>query len=267
MDSGGRLAGKAAAVPPDGVRTEVSRRPTGKPGTGDPDRNPETQTRVRRWIRLSARLYPSPWRQRYGAEFDALLEDTRPTLKNAVDVVWGALEMHMNMLTFSKLAVLCGVCGAILAALMAVRMPDKYVSEAIIRVSGDGQGLRLFRDEVLPRALNPTHDVSITNTNTRSTRSNEFDFTVRYSGGDAARTEITGDQIVFRIVKANFLEGIKAHPRLQVRLLSPPKLADSLDRPNRPLITALGFGAGLLLASLAAAARRLLRHVRPASFY
>lgn len=222
---------------------------------------------MRRWIRIASRLYPSRWRRRYGAEFDALLEDTRPTLKNALDVAWVALEMHMNMLTFSKLAVLCGVTGAILAAVMAVRMPDKYVSEAVIRVSGDGQSLRFFHDRVLPRALGPKPDFSITNPYSGAGRPNEFDFTVRYSDRDAAQAEITGHQIVSRIVKANLLEGIKASARTQVRLLRPPSLAASLDRPNRPLITVLGFCAGLVLASLLAAAKRLLRRVRPAGSY
>ena len=267
MDSCRRLSGKAAAIPPDGLRTEISRRPTGKPGTGDPHCNQEAQTRVRRWIRIASRLYPSRWRRRYGAEFDALLEDTRPTLKNALDVAWGALEMHMKMLTFSKLAVLCGVSGAILAAVMAVRMPGKYVSEAVIRVSGDAQSVRLFRDRVLPRALTPKHDISITNPNSRAGRPNEFDFTVRYSDRDAAQAEITGHQIVSRIVKASLLEGIKASARTQVRLLSPLKLTDTVVRPNRPLVTALGFGAGLALASLLAAAKQLLRRVRPAGSY
>lgn len=216
---------------------------------------------------MAARLYPSPWRQRYGAEFDALLEDTRPTLKNAVDVAWGAMEMHMHMLTFSKLALLCGVSGAILATVIAVRMPDKYVSEAVIRVSGDGRSLRVFRDRVLPRALGPQHDFSITNLNSLVTRPDEFDFTVRYSDRDAAQAEITGHQMVSRIVTANLLEGIKASSRTQVRLLRPPRLAASPDKPNRPAITALGFGAGLMFATLLAAAKWLLRRVRPAASY
>ena len=222
---------------------------------------------------MAARLYPSRWRQRYGAEFDALLEDTRPTLKNTLDVAWGALEMHMNNLTFSKLAVLCGVTGAIVAAAMAVRMPDKYVSEAIIRVSGDGQSLRFFRDRVLPRAFSPKHDLSMTNPNSRAGRPNGFDFTVRFSDGDAAQAQRTANEVVFSIVKANLLEAVgqvsdlPTDRQVGVQLLAPPRLAAGLVRPNRPFITALGFGAGLMLASLLAAAKRFLHRVRPAGSY
>jgi hypothetical protein len=42
------------------------------------------------------RLYPSRWRQRYGDEFAALLEDCPPSIRTSVNVVCGALEAYMN---------------------------------------------------------------------------------------------------------------------------------------------------------------------------
>lgn len=44
---------------------------------------------MRRTVRLLGPLYPSSWRRRYGAEFDALLEDTAPTGRDAIDILWG----------------------------------------------------------------------------------------------------------------------------------------------------------------------------------
>jgi len=41
--------------------------------------------------RLLARLYPQPWRERYGAEFEALLLDGHGGLGAVVDVVWSAV--------------------------------------------------------------------------------------------------------------------------------------------------------------------------------
>ena len=41
--------------------------------------------------RLLARLYPRPWRERYGAEFEALLLDGRGGLGTAANVVWSAV--------------------------------------------------------------------------------------------------------------------------------------------------------------------------------
>ena len=59
----------------------------------------------------------------------------------------------MRMWTFPKLAVVCGLLGAILAAAIAVRIPHQYVSEALLVVSGDVTGLQGFRDQVLERAF------------------------------------------------------------------------------------------------------------------
>lgn len=39
-------------------------------------------------------LYPRQWRERYGEEFAALLDDTPPTLPMVVDVVYHAAALH-----------------------------------------------------------------------------------------------------------------------------------------------------------------------------
>jgi hypothetical protein len=41
--------------------------------------------------RLLTRLYPRPWRERYGAEFEALLLEGHGGLGAVVDVVWSAV--------------------------------------------------------------------------------------------------------------------------------------------------------------------------------
>jgi hypothetical protein len=41
---------------------------------------------MKQTMRFLARLYPSSWRERYGAEFGALLEDAKPSLRDALDV-------------------------------------------------------------------------------------------------------------------------------------------------------------------------------------
>jgi hypothetical protein len=42
---------------------------------------------MRTLIRWAARLYPEAWCERYGPEFDALLEDISPSLGDVCDVV------------------------------------------------------------------------------------------------------------------------------------------------------------------------------------
>ncbi|MCU1319533.1 MAG: hypothetical protein JWP98_1051 [Edaphobacter sp.] len=48
-----------------------------------------------RLAHLLMRLYPRPWRERYGAEFEALLQTGRGGLRTSADVVWSALREHI----------------------------------------------------------------------------------------------------------------------------------------------------------------------------
>jgi hypothetical protein len=41
------------------------------------------------------RLYPRVWRERYGEEFEALLETSHPGLRTSANVVWSALREHI----------------------------------------------------------------------------------------------------------------------------------------------------------------------------
>jgi hypothetical protein len=45
--------------------------------------------------RLLTRLYPSPWRERYGAEFEAFLQTGQAGLRTSVNIVWSALHEHI----------------------------------------------------------------------------------------------------------------------------------------------------------------------------
>jgi hypothetical protein len=45
---------------------------------------------------LLTRLYPRRWRDRYGMEFEALLQDGRGGLRTAANVVWSALGEHIS---------------------------------------------------------------------------------------------------------------------------------------------------------------------------
>ncbi len=49
-----------------------------------------------RTARLLTSLYPRAWRERYGAEFEALLQTGRGGLRTSVNVVWSALGEHMS---------------------------------------------------------------------------------------------------------------------------------------------------------------------------
>jgi len=89
---------------------------------------------MKRWIRLAAKLYPSGWRQRYGAEFEALLDDSRSDWRDAMDVLWGAMRMQMSIWSYRNMALACGLAGLILAAGLAFQIPDRYVSRSSVHM-------------------------------------------------------------------------------------------------------------------------------------
>jgi hypothetical protein len=91
---------------------------------------------MRRWIRLAAALYPRGWRDRYGEEFQALLEDATPGWREFTDVMWGALQMQMSTAsTYLKIAGATAVLSAVLAVAASFGVPRQYVSEAVVQMT------------------------------------------------------------------------------------------------------------------------------------
>jgi len=46
-----------------------------------------------RWLIL---LYPRRWRERYGAELEALLEDSPPRVRDVADLIWSAISLRLR---------------------------------------------------------------------------------------------------------------------------------------------------------------------------
>jgi len=61
---------------------------------------------MRKLTRWAARLYPRAWRNRYGPEFDALLEDIAPSWTDAWDVTGRALRLRGRALLENELPIL-----------------------------------------------------------------------------------------------------------------------------------------------------------------
>jgi hypothetical protein len=71
---------------------------------------------MRTLLRWAVRLYPAAWRERYGAEFDALLEDISPSFGDVCDVFGAALRARLTPPSYPSLAAVAG-------SSMALRMP------------------------------------------------------------------------------------------------------------------------------------------------
>ena len=91
---------------------------------------------MRRWLRLAVWLYPAAWRRRYGAEFEALLDDLRPSTRDLWDIARGALLMQVSTpVSYLKLGAITAVIGAVGAAAVTLAMPGRYVSRAVLRIA------------------------------------------------------------------------------------------------------------------------------------
>lgn len=59
---------------------------------------------MKRALKFLARLYPARWRDRYGAEFDALLDDISPNFRDLGDVLGDVLRVRMTSAMHACLA-------------------------------------------------------------------------------------------------------------------------------------------------------------------
>ncbi|MEO8369306.1 MAG: hypothetical protein ABI806_08905 [Candidatus Solibacter sp.] len=91
---------------------------------------------MRRGIRLLAKCYPRAWRERYGVEFDALMEDVEPDLQEFTNVLGGAVKLQLASGTalwkFLGVMALVGILASVGAWKLA---PQRYVSTAQLRVT------------------------------------------------------------------------------------------------------------------------------------
>ncbi len=60
---------------------------------------------------MLARLYPAAWQARYGAEYEALIEDAEPRARDGVDVLWGAMTMRVTARSFVRIVLPCALLG------------------------------------------------------------------------------------------------------------------------------------------------------------
>lgn len=108
---------------------------------------------MRRWIALAARLYPRDWRERYGEEFDALLEDAVADWRQLWNVTYGAFAMQLtNGMAYLKVAGWVALAGGTLALAASYRVPPRYVSSAVVRILPAVSDNRPVAKEVLRRA-------------------------------------------------------------------------------------------------------------------
>jgi capsular polysaccharide biosynthesis protein len=102
-------------------------------------------------IWLAKGLYPAAWRERYGDEFSALLEDVKPGWRALFDVLRGALKMRLtSVATYWKLGAGFAIAGLLAATIASFLIPKEYVSTAVLRMT-DLRDLAKLQERALSR--------------------------------------------------------------------------------------------------------------------
>jgi hypothetical protein len=89
---------------------------------------------MRSLLRIVACLYPPAWRKRYGRELEALIEDARPGLGGAFDLLKGALVMQLKSFSPLTAVVVCALGGLGLTFYLT---PVRWSSTAVVTMSKD----------------------------------------------------------------------------------------------------------------------------------
>jgi hypothetical protein len=237
---------------------------------------------MKRTMTFLARLYPSNWRKRYGAELDALLEDARPSVRDAIDVFLGAFKMQMTTWDFGRITLACMVVGILLAAAASFVVPVHYVSQTVLWVtppdgststgeSGRNLVSNLARDifvreylasviqehNLYPgeRARKPLDDaidkmkrnITLEATPYASpTHPGTLTFVVQFGYPDARVARQVNEELISRFMEGAVDNAQQSNSNWNFRVLDPPSIPLKPAAPNRTQFAVGGLLAGLL---------------------
>jgi len=209
-------------------------------------------------MKFLIKLYPAWWRQRYGRELEALLEDSGS--RDAWDLFRGAMEIQMKTWSFGRFVTVCCIAGVVLAGTVAFSMPYRYRSTAVLKANSRDPGVwsGLTRAAFTPQALSDIIDrerlyagAPADDGIDRMRRAIRIEpaapslVRVSFAGEDPVQAQRVSQELVGRIVTANL--NPSANPNgLTVQLVTPADLAKKQIERKRYGLAGLGLPAGLL---------------------
>jgi len=105
---------------------------------------------MKRWIRFVALFYPRGWREEFGDEFDAVLDDIRPGWRVFANVLRGAVEMQISEGgNWIKIAGAMAALGALVALGLSFVVAQNYSSSATVALVPQPDPVRPASAEVL----------------------------------------------------------------------------------------------------------------------
>jgi hypothetical protein len=233
--------------------------------------------------RFLIRLYPATWRERYGEEFEALLEDTSSGWPTIFDLLKGAIKMQLSLPTFPKLALMLSIAGILAGLAISFIVTPRYISRAGMAFEGSAPASNLLEfltqceKEVLSRASlkgviqNPRLDLypdertgtpleEVIETMRRRNifirmdghSTNRLSFHIDFSYRDPVKAQRTVQALITGFQDAN----LHLPAPVNLSVTAPPSLPSKAVFPDRWIFMAIGFGAGIFAALLVAIFRR-----------
>ena len=155
LDSAGCDEGPAPALFDHARGAEPFAGVAGGIEVGSEDRAGEAERGMRAGL---LRLYPGEWRQRYGDEFEALLEDVPAGWPAYFDLLRGAMRMRFSGYGFSRLAAMLSIAGVLAGLGASYMVRPVWESTATLRLAaatGAEARDRVMRlqNDVLSRSL------------------------------------------------------------------------------------------------------------------
>jgi uncharacterized protein involved in exopolysaccharide biosynthesis len=242
---------------------------------------------MRALIRCAALLYPRRWRERYGVEFDVLLDDAGADTSTALNVFSGAISMQIRSWNVGKILATAGVVGALVALGIALEVRKVYVSTSVVKVSASSP--EQMRDSVNRMANNIISRPSLTQTinrlglyprerakmpiedviermqkniairpiaSTSSVIPTAFAVQFNYSDPSLAQ-EVTQD-LTAKFINLNAQQR-SGSGSMVLEVLDPASLPDHASSPNTAVIGSVGLVGGLVLGGIFALIVRLTR--------
>jgi hypothetical protein len=208
--------------------------------------------------RVLVRLYPRAWRDRYGAEFTALLEDSGGGWRFTLDVLWRGIAMRMRSSNL-RLPAMFGLAGLLVATGIAFRLPVQYRASAVARISTPGIPLGELASQVRT-AMRRLQGPSSQRILVLPKPGDGVAIHIQSAGDSPAMAFLTTQKTLSRVFEE--IRGIRGPQGAHLEVLDPPRLPTRAYRPNRAIVAASGIPAGLLVGVVALFTRRLFRTFR-----
>lgn len=239
---------------------------------------------MRRLAWWASRVYPAAWRQRYGAEFDALLEDAALQSGDVWDVLWGALTMRMTRVNLVTITAACVVAGGLIACIATLGGVAGYTSTGTLRAQLADRdpakaeaafmratqntmsrgslaeliqrpSLDLYRGERTKYPLEDVimqmrHDIAVRNRGTGATRA---DLTVSFHHADPVLAQRTNAALMERLRNEMVEQGA-------VEVMQQAGPGQSVLNGKRWQIVVMGMFAGLIVGIAGSALWSILRN-------